>query len=228
MRQARSFERIPLPDACRRDGFRTFAPEVLPGETGKEDFPAVWREKKYVKEALKKMTQGHCAYCQSSEEANGHGRVEHYCPKSLFPTLAYEWDNYFYSCELCNWTKSDKWPDDGGYVRPDKGDPYRTFVFDEQGRISVAGKGEGARRTIEDFGLDREGLNRARRLHIEGALGPVRLLRDSALKNRQRLKEYREMVRDMIRRVRWHSPYSAAVRQNLRRVWNDAFPKWLV
>ena len=114
-REAAAFEKLSLAQR-RKQAFPSYAPGVLPccgpKKAGKKtpDFPPVWRSEKSVRKALKEMTAGHCAYCQSQTSAAYQGEVEHFQPKSLFPTLAYEWDNYFFSCKLCNGPKKDRWP----------------------------------------------------------------------------------------------------------------------
>lgn len=67
---------------------------------GKPD-PRIWRS---AKEHLKKETCGKCAYCESATSAVAHGDVEHFRPKSGYWWLAYCYDNFLYSCQLCNQT----------------------------------------------------------------------------------------------------------------------------
>lgn len=49
-----------------------------------------------------------CAYvCIHIEEVTGSATVEHFKPKSLYPSLAYEWSNYLLVCGVMNGRKSD-------------------------------------------------------------------------------------------------------------------------
>jgi uncharacterized protein (TIGR02646 family) len=67
---------------------------------------AYWKE---AKEQLKKESSGKCAYCESPTEIVAHGDVEHFRPKSEYWWLAYCYENYSYSCQVCNQVyKSDK------------------------------------------------------------------------------------------------------------------------
>lgn len=51
---------------------------------------------------------GVCAYLAVSiERTTGTGTVEHFCPKSLSPDLAYEWRNYRLACSAINSRKRD-------------------------------------------------------------------------------------------------------------------------
>lgn len=67
-----------------------------------------------VKDALKLMFFGKCAYCENKMLAVSSGDIEHFRPKALIKNvgekpvvpgyfyLAYEWDNLLLSCERCN------------------------------------------------------------------------------------------------------------------------------
>ena len=61
--------------------------------------PEIWRS---AKEHLKKESRGKCAYCESSVSAVAYGDVEHFRPKSIYWWLAYCYDNFLYSCQICN------------------------------------------------------------------------------------------------------------------------------
>jgi len=211
--RAREFEDLPLSAQERRDGFRRFAPGALPKVKSKRDFPPLWRRESYVKEAIGGMSEEHCAYCQSPSGADQFGQVEHFKPKSLFPSLAYDWNNYFYSCELCNHHKLDKWPAKGGYVRPDEGQPESRFVFLEDGKVTAAIGDDEAAVTIDDFGLDRKGLRRKRRLAVEKTLR----LAHAIIEARLDLSQKRELIKTLLPSPL--SPYSAAVDQSVRQLW---------
>jgi hypothetical protein len=64
-----------------------------------------------AKPQLKLESFGKCAYCEAPTNTVAHGDVEHFRPKSVYWWLAYCYDNYSYSCQICNQTfKSDKFP----------------------------------------------------------------------------------------------------------------------
>jgi len=54
-----------------------------------------------------------CAYCETICK----GEVEHFQPKSKYPTLVYLWSNWLLSCHDCNHAKREQWPKDG-YINP--------------------------------------------------------------------------------------------------------------
>src|SRR5262249_47960550 len=112
-----------------------------------------------------------CAYCESGINASRSQQVEHFKPKALFPSLAYDWSNYFLACDGCNGAKSDKWPRMGEYVRPDQSQPETLFVFDDCGGMRAQDTSSDAQRTVDDFELDRAGLRRFRAAAISLQLG---------------------------------------------------------
>jgi hypothetical protein len=57
---------------------------------------------KPAKEQLKAETHNKCAYCEADTAVVAHGDVEHFRPKSVYWWLAYCYDNYLYSCQVCN------------------------------------------------------------------------------------------------------------------------------
>jgi len=97
------------PDAYR-SGNKTFA--------GKGETPR-FASKVYgaagVRNALKAMQSGKCAFCESRFDHVSYGDVEHFRPKGAvrqaadgalerpgYYWLVYEWSNLFESCQLCN------------------------------------------------------------------------------------------------------------------------------
>jgi hypothetical protein len=80
---------------------------------------SVWKP---AKVALKRETGGKCAYCEApaggrtndETEKGGlvaHCDVEHFRPKKLYWWLAHNFENYTYSCQVCNQSfKSDQFP----------------------------------------------------------------------------------------------------------------------
>lgn len=66
---------------------------------------------KKAKDQLKIETHNKCAYCEADTSVVAHGDVEHFRPKKLYWWLAYCYDNYLYSCQICNQVyKSDIFP----------------------------------------------------------------------------------------------------------------------
>lgn len=59
---------------------------------------------KPAKKQLRRETHNKCAYCEAHTRVVAHGDVEHFRPKSEYWHLAYCYDNYLYSCQICNQT----------------------------------------------------------------------------------------------------------------------------
>lgn len=106
-----------------------------------------------IKETLNKMFHGKCAYCESKITVVTYGAIEHFFPKSLYPSLTFEWKNLLLSCDKCNDTnhKGTKFSlDDAGkplLIDPTDGitDPntHLDFVWDETAKIaSIYGRDE--------------------------------------------------------------------------------------
>ena len=59
---------------------------------------------KEIKDALERMFNGKCAYCESQVTTTGYGDIEHFCPKrnQRCVNLTFEWRNLLLSCEKCN------------------------------------------------------------------------------------------------------------------------------
>lgn len=220
-RKAREFESLLINDHRRRAGFTQYAPEVLPTSRGASAFPSVWNSDRRVKNALDAWSHGKCAYCETLINANRSQQVEHFKPKSLFPSLAYDWSNYFLACNGCNGAKLDKWPETGAYVRPDQGQPATLFVFDDHGGMTALQAESEAQRTVNDFELDRSGLRRARRVAIHQQLAMLRDVIEKSLP----METTRRLAQGLVRRAEESKvPYSQALSQNLRRLWHEHFP----
>lgn len=57
---------------------------------------------------LRHMTQGHCAFCDGYPFDMSTETIEHFRPKSVYPHLAYHWDNLFLACNICQDAKLEK------------------------------------------------------------------------------------------------------------------------
>lgn len=220
--KAAAFEKLDVDDPIRRAGFTAYAPEVLPRKGKKErcEFKAIWGR---AKKAIAAMSHRKCAYCETPINAERSAAVEHFRPKSLFPSLVYDWANYFLGCGGCNGAKSDRWPAGGiCYIRPDEGDPETLFLFREDGRMEPVDAGGPADFTIKDLELNREWLVRPRARSIQSSLAElIDVLDQTDIPEDAKLR--------LIRRAfeRLQNPelaYSAAVKQCFVRTWNAKIP----
>ncbi|HEY0153094.1 MAG TPA: hypothetical protein VGB92_13910 [Longimicrobium sp.] len=80
---------------------------VAPG-AGRTFDSGYWKK---AKKQLKAESGGKCAYCEAPTAVVAHGDVEHFRPKSVYWWLAYCYDNYLFSCQICNQSfKKDEFP----------------------------------------------------------------------------------------------------------------------
>lgn len=114
-------DRTRVPGGLRGHHLRTKNLKLLKlkrqkGTLVSDDFKKTWW--KPAKKRLKDETHGKCAYCEAPVAAVAHGDVEHYRPKNKYWWLAYCYDNYLYSCQICNQTyKSNHFPRSGPVQR---------------------------------------------------------------------------------------------------------------
>ncbi len=207
--KAQAFEALPLTDPTRRAGFTAYAPEVLPKRNGRPFFNPLWGQ---YKEPIAKISHDQCAYCECSLNSKRVQQVEHFKPKSLFPLSAYDWDNYLLACGGCNGPKSDKWPQNGDYLRPDDPafDPSQHLTFDANG--DVVGMTPTASQTIADFELKRKLLNDDRKLFINAIQEQLDLIVEFHALSAQRGEV---LARELLHRVNdpRKTPYSTALTQ---------------
>jgi uncharacterized protein (TIGR02646 family) len=166
-----------------------------------------------VKDALLEAQHRKCAFCESLFRHISYGDIEHFRPKAGYKQqeadalsrpgyywLAYDWDNLFYSCQLCNQRfKKNLFPliddqrrarshaDDLGkeeplLVHPSRLDPASFIGFREERAYPIKGCLEGET-TIAILGLNRPELAeaRGRRLQMLQAWAELcNLLREKA------------------------------------------------
>ena len=226
MTESARFEALAITSAVRDDGFKKFAPAAMPQTSGRDPtFKPLWSTVKAIKDSLDEMSEGRCAYCEQLINARRSGQVEHYKPKSLFPSLCYEMTNYFLACNGCNGSKSNKWPSTGSYIRPDVGDPAKKLTFTENGRVAASGVSlADTKVTIKDFALGRGGLVRARKVAIKHALGAIRDFLDFD-DNIIPADVKKKLVRRHLRRIATtETPYETAIKQCIKAEWKQRFP----
>jgi len=107
------------------------------GTITKQKFKSsIWRE---TKDQLKEESHGKCAYCEAKFDSVAFGDVEHYRPKSVYWWLAYNYENYLASCQICNQSfKSDKFPISSRKLKGPRISKNSTdqFIQNKQGKIS--------------------------------------------------------------------------------------------
>lgn len=135
-------------------------------------------EKRYnhneVKTSLKEMFKKKCAFCESHITHVDYGQIEHFKPKSKYPNLCFEWNNFLLSCSICNGklNKGDKFPLDqegGPFINPvdESPDDFLKFEFDEITKtFLIFPKNNRAITTIKELGLNRDDLVENRTIEL--------------------------------------------------------------
>lgn len=137
---------------------------------------------KPVVEALGEMSGlgGRCMFCSGSESS----QVEHFRPKAVFPLEAVKWENFLWSCSICNQSKSDRFPPDTEpgepIINPVDEDVWSFFFIDEFGNLAARwcsdtnGIDARAAKTIEILALDRDALQDTRQQRLDDLRKRVR------------------------------------------------------
>jgi len=137
---------------------------------------ATKKARKLLKEALRPLTYGKCAYCESILDARTEPEIEHYVAKSISPNLAFEWNNLLPACHGCNNAKGDQ-DHQNVLLKPDAEDPEPYFwVRPDSGQIEARdalskAKQHRAGKTIRICGLDTGKLRDSRYLMMLGLRG---------------------------------------------------------
>lgn len=145
---------------------QAFQQSPVAGNKKKKDTAERKYNHKSVKEALKVMFSGKCAFCESHVIHVDYGAIEHFRPKSKFPELCFSWNNYLLCCNICNGAgqKGDRFPEvaeDGPFINPTEENPddFFTFEFDPKtGTANVLPKNKRAAITETIIGLNRPDL----------------------------------------------------------------------
>ncbi len=89
---------------------------VLDGTLADHDYDS--NRWKAAKDELKRDSHDKCAYCEAPTSVVAYGDVEHFRPKSVYWWLAYCYENYLVSCQLCNQKyKGAKFPISGSKMK---------------------------------------------------------------------------------------------------------------
>lgn len=122
-----------------------------------------------VKQELINMYEGLCCYCESPIGVQTYEQIEHLKPKSIFPSLCFEWNNLHLCCQVCNTSyKKDNWDYNNPILDPtvDKIDDFLEINL-ETGEIVLINHNARGKITIEHAGLNRLNLVQRRKSIID-------------------------------------------------------------
>lgn len=110
------------------DAVRTYGGfDKIPSQI-KESLLAHYRHKN-IKKALSDSSFGKCAFCECKPGESGNVEVEHFAPKSLYPQLAFDWDNLLPACRKCNEAKLNFDTVQEPILDPSKIDPEAVLTY---------------------------------------------------------------------------------------------------
>ena len=102
-----------------------------------------------------------CAFCECKPGESGYIEVEHFKPKSIYPALTFEWDNFLPSCKKCNGSKLNHDTGLSPIVNPYEIDPEEIFYYSDI-RLQAIDSIEIGINTIKVCGLNSVRLMRPR------------------------------------------------------------------
>ncbi len=180
-----------------------------------------------IKAQLKKLQYNKCCFCEAKVVHVSHGDVEHFRPKAAYKQLetddysypgyywlAYDWDNLFFSCQLCNQRHKknlfplldestrvldhdgDVWTEAYLFLHPVFDKPEEHIIFVEEIPKPLEDSVRGAA-TIESLGLARMALNEDRRIQLKNFLVLLDLI--SLYPDTPELKPHHDAAKNFIK-----------------------------
>ena len=119
---------------------------------------------KDIQEALFESSHHKCAFCECKPGESSNIEVEHFEPKSLYPELAFDWNNLLPSWRKCNEAKLDFDTRVSPIINPAVEDPETllTYFFLRVTPLPGSGEEAKAQNTIDVCNLNCERLYDAR------------------------------------------------------------------
>ena len=106
-----------------------------------------------IKSSLFSSSFEKCAFCECKPAEGGNIEVEHFLPKSKYPNLTFEWNNFLPSCRKCNGSKL--YHDTGNFpiINPYETNPDQVFIYSDI-RILPINDNDVGKETIVVCGLN--------------------------------------------------------------------------
>jgi uncharacterized protein (TIGR02646 family) len=84
-----------------------------------------------IKSPLLKSSHEKCAFCESVPGESGYPEIDHFKPKSLYPSNVFDWDNLLPVCKKCNLNKRAHDTVQEPIIDPYKDEPELVFEYDD-------------------------------------------------------------------------------------------------
>ncbi|MDD3417848.1 MAG: hypothetical protein PHY47_28315 [Lachnospiraceae bacterium] len=115
-----------------------------------------------IKKLLFDSSYQKCAFCEAKPAESGNIEVEHFKPKSLYPQLAFCWENFLPVCRKCNDCKNDFDTGNDPIINPVIDNPEDRFTYNSLDIKAIHSEDIVAERTIEVCNLNSVRLYEAR------------------------------------------------------------------
>lgn len=148
-----------------------------------------------IKNVLFQSSLQKCAFCETKPGESGNIEVEHFSPKSIYPELAFKWENFLPACRKCNGRKDDHDTGNEPIVNPYDVNPEDIFHYNDIRITANDDHEEVGERTIRICGLNSVRLMKPRADILVGLHGFSQSLDDA-------IKDYEEAETDIKRRNR--------------------------
>ena len=132
-------------------------------KTERDSLLAHYRHKD-IQKTLAESSHDKCAFCECKPGESSNMEVEHFKPKSLYPELAFDWDNLLPACRRCNEAKLQHDTGSDPIINPCVEDPETLLTYDFIQICPIPGtdKEKIAQTTIDVCGLNCSRLYQAR------------------------------------------------------------------
>lgn len=180
-----------------------------------------------IKKVLTESSHGKCAFCECHPAEGGYIQVEHFKPKSLYPSSAFEWINLLPACAQCNGLKLNHDTVLEPIINPYDTDPSEAFYFEDISMKVTSGPHQiEAQRTIDVCGLEGIRLWKPRadilvslRIFMKSVEEAMKLYEeaDTDRKRDARLRKLKEAISTIENLTQPSSKYSAFCSDHLER-----------
>lgn len=185
-----------------------------------------------IKQACNDLFYGKCAYCESVIDTISSINIDHFRPKqhamnldgsvnrNHYWWLAYEWNNLYSSCEVCNQNKKTRFPIEGKRVLknqaltkektllidPCNGEDFYDTPFRTMEDGSMLGETRKGKITIDIFKLNRPELCQARKRVIDHI---YILVKEASQLNDAQSEQYFDTKEALIKMLKPESPHAS-------------------
>lgn len=196
--------------------------QKLTDDFKKDNKKTVWN-KPYIRNALFKMSNGKCCYCEVKLAEEGKDmHVEHFHPKSKYPDEVVNWENLLPACKRCNVSKSTHDTYEEEIINPSIDNP-KDYLYMSNYWYKCKNTNEKDKKKAKDT-IDVLSLNDMMELitprfkigneiekKIEQLLDKVKEYKDSPKKKIQQRNKIVNGIKDLLRMAQKTEEYSATV-----------------